>query len=185
MPIIDNGSSDHEGSVKAVIAGLLRRDKPSFLIHLSGTGIVSDWLEKTHLGTLNPKVWSDIEDLDEITSRPDRELHRMTDKIVLAAAAEHGDQIKSAIICPPDIYGPGRGPGRTRSVYFPEFLKESKQLGATFYGGDGTNTRSWVHIEDLMKVYLKLVEAAAAGGEGADWGAKVCHIPDGLVVALC
>ena len=27
-----------------------------------------------------------------------------------------------------------------------------------------------MHIEDLMTVYLKVVEAAAAGGKGADWG---------------
>lgn len=32
-----------------------------------------------------------------------------------------------------------------------------------FYYGEGTNTRSWVHIDDLMRVYLKVVEAAASG----------------------
>lgn len=30
-----------------------------------------------------------------------------------------------------------------------------------------------MHIEDLMLLYLKLVEAAAAGGKGADWGKEV------------
>lgn len=75
--------------------------------------------------------------------------------------------------CPPDIYGPGRGPGRTQSVYFPVFWNEIKKVGAPFYAGEGTNSRSWVHIEDLMTVYLKLVEAAVAGGGDADWGVKV------------
>ncbi|KAK5124408.1 hypothetical protein LTR85_001625 [Meristemomyces frigidus] len=168
--VIHNGNSDHEPSINALITGLLRRTDPGFLIHLSGTGIVADWQEKTHVGKLNPKIWSDIDNLDEITSRPDRELHRNVDKIIQTAAADHSDNLRTAIVCPPDIYGPGRGPGKTQSAYMPAFLDAIKKLGAPFYAGEGTNTRSWVHIEDLMTVYLKIIEAAAAGGEGADWG---------------
>ena len=75
--------------------------------------------------------------------------------------------------CLTDIYGPGRGPGRTNSIYFPVYLQEIEKTGSPFYAGEGTNTRSWVHIEDLMIVYLKLVEAAAAGGGNATWGKEV------------
>lgn len=141
-------------------------------MHLSGTGIVSDWHTPTHLGTLNPKIWSDVSDLDAITSLPERELHRPTDKLVLAAAAEHSDVLKTAIVCPPDIYGPGRGPGKTQTVFWGAYVAEAKRVGAAFYVGDGGNTRSWVHVEDLMVVYLGLVEAAARGGVGAEWGAE-------------
>jgi nucleoside-diphosphate-sugar epimerase len=78
-------------------------------------------------------------------------------------------------MCPPDIYGKGKGLAKTRSVFVPMFIAESKKLGnRTFYFNEGTNTRSWVHIDDLMQVYLKLVEAAASGGEGATWGLEVC-----------
>lgn len=135
---------------------------------------MSDWHDPTYLGKLNPKIWSDVENLDEITSRPDNELHRVTDKIIQDASAEHGDKLKTAIMCPPDIYGPGRGPGRKQSAYVPLFCKEIEDVGAPFYADDGLNTRSWVHIEDLMTLYLKVVEAAAAGGKGADWGREVC-----------
>ncbi|KAK3708977.1 hypothetical protein LTR37_011141 [Vermiconidia calcicola] len=170
--VVHNGNSDHEPSIKALISGLVNRSdsSPGFLIHLSGTGIVADWRTPDHLGKLNPKIWSDIQDLDTITTRPDGELHRNVDKIIQTAASENGGKLKTAIVCPPDIYGPGRGPGRTQSVYFPVFQKEIETVGAPFYAGEGTNTRSWVHIEDLMTVYLKLVEAAVAGGGGADWG---------------
>jgi nucleoside-diphosphate-sugar epimerase len=58
-------------------------------------------------------------------------------------------------------------------VYVPAFFDEIKKLGAAFYVGEGKTTRSWVHIEDLMTVYLKLVEAAIVGGSGADWGREV------------
>jgi nucleoside-diphosphate-sugar epimerase len=153
---------------------LLRRSDPSFLIHLGGTGVVADWQDPTYLGKLNPKIWSDIDDIDAITSLPDRALHRNVDKIIQEAAAANGEKLKTAIVCPPDIYGPGRGLGRTQSIYIPAYLDEAKLVGAALYAGEGKNTRSWVHIEDLMTVYLKLIEAAVAGGGGADWGREVC-----------
>ncbi|KAF1984189.1 NAD(P)-binding protein [Aulographum hederae CBS 113979] len=168
--VIHCGNSDHEPSIKAIIAGLAQRKEKSFLIHLSGTGIVSDFRDPKYLGELNPKVWSDVDDLEAITSLPDDAPHRITDKIVLAAAAEHGDKIKTAIMCPPDIYGAGRGPGKKQSVYLPVYLMEIKQTRAPFFTGSGGNTRSWVHISDLMNLYMKVVEAAAEGGGKAHWG---------------
>ena len=59
----------------------------------------------------------------------------------------------------------------------PKFLNGLKKVGAPFYVGEGTNTRSWVHIEDLVTVYLKLVEAAVSGGGNANWGKTVLYIP--------
>lgn len=171
--VIHNGNSDHLPSLRAIIDGLLSRSTTTFLIHLSGTGIVADWHDPTYLGKLNPKIWSDVEDIDEITSRPDGELHRHTDKYIQEMAAKHGDNLKTAIMCPPDIYGPGRGPGKTNSILLSVFLNEIAKIGAPFYTGEGMNTRSWVHVEDLMTVYMKVVEAAANGGEGADWGREV------------
>lgn len=51
------------------------------------------------------------------------------------------------------------------------------ELGHAFYAQSGANRRSWVHVDDLMKVYLKLVEAAVAGGEDAVWGREVSGQP--------
>ncbi|KAK4498257.1 hypothetical protein PRZ48_010914 [Zasmidium cellare] len=168
--VVHNGNSDHVPSIKALIDGSLKSDKPTFLLHLSGTGLIADWRDPSWVGKLNPKTWSDVDDIREITTRPDGELHRHVDKIILAAAQQHGEKLKTAIICPPDIYGPGRGLKNKHTVYFPVFLKEIEKIGRPFYGNEGENVRSWVHIEDLMKVYRGLVESAVAGGEGADWG---------------
>jgi nucleoside-diphosphate-sugar epimerase len=56
----------------------------------------------------------------------------------------------------------------------PIFIAAVKNMGnRVFCHKEGLNTRSWVHIEDLMQVYLKVVEAAAAGGHGAIWGKEV------------
>jgi nucleoside-diphosphate-sugar epimerase len=148
----------------------LKRDKPGFDIRLAGTSIIADYWEGNKHGYLNPKVWSDIADVDEITSLPDNYQHRPVDKILHEAAAAHPDKLRTAIICPPGIYGPGRGMGNFQSLYLPEYYEEIIKLGAAFYTEDGGSTRGWVHIEDLMKVYLALVEAAAAGGGGITWG---------------
>ncbi|KAF2119376.1 NAD(P)-binding protein [Lophiotrema nucula] len=169
--VVHNGDSDHEPSLKAIIDGLLKRSNPGFLIHLSGTGIVSDYKDETYLGKQNPKVWSDVNDHGEIVSLPDEAPHRNTEKILNDTVAQHNDKINIAIMCPPDIYGKGRGLTKTWSAFVPILVKQAKELGGrVFYYGEGKNTRSWVHIDDLMALYLKLVEAAASGGDKAEWG---------------
>ena len=170
----DGGKSKHIPSLKAHIAGLLKRAGPSFLIRLAGTGIIADWKDGPY-GELNPKVWSDIEDIDTITTLPDDYLHRPIDKIIQAAAADHGEKLKCAIICPPGIYGPGKGLVRTQSLFMPEFCENIIEQGAPFYTQSGSNQRSWVHIDDLMKIYLALVEAAIKGGGTAVWGKEVTN----------
>jgi nucleoside-diphosphate-sugar epimerase len=124
---------------------------------------VSDWRNESALGHLNSKIWSDISSLPEITSLPDGELHRNTETILHRTVAEHSDKINIAIMCPPDIYGRGKGLAKRHSALIPMFVNviRNKNDGKAFYYGDGGNTRSWVHIDDLMKLYLRVVEAAA------------------------
>lgn len=162
--VVHNGDSDHEKSLNAIISGLLSRPTPGYLLHLSGTGIVSDWADERYLGRLNPKIWSDISSLAEIQDLPYNALHRNTETILHETVRLHGEKINIAIMCPPDIYGKGKGLAKTHSALVPMYVKEIKRLeGKVFYYGEGTNTRSWVHIDDLMRVYLKVVEAAASG----------------------
>lgn len=165
--VVHNGDSDHEPSLNAILFGLLKRSTPGYLLHLSGTGIVSDWEEEEYLGKLNPKIWSDISSLDEIRKLQPTALHRNTETILHDSIKHYSDKINISIMCPPDIYGRGMGLAKTHSALVPMFIKEVKGLGGkVFYYGEGTNTRSWVHINDLMRVYLKVVEAAASGNRG-------------------
>ncbi|KAL0579458.1 hypothetical protein V5O48_002564 [Marasmius crinis-equi] len=171
--VVHSGDSDHEPSIKALLSGLLSsatKDKPKYLIHLSGTGIVSDFLSLDYLGKKNPKVWSDVHDIDAIKTLPDNAIHRNVDKIILHAASENSDRLKVAIICPPDIFGRGGGPGKTTSILASFFVDEVKKLNHSFVVEEGENIRSWVHISDLMKVYDSVVSAAAENPEKAEWG---------------
>lgn len=164
--VVHNGDSDHEPSLNAIIAGLLRRPTPGYLIHLSGTGIVSDWADEQHLGKLNPKIWSDITSLPEIRQLPTTALHRNTETILHNTVATHSDRINIAIMCPPDIYGRGKGLAKTQSALIPFFIKAVKKTGGKiFYVNEGTNTRIWVHIDDLIRLYLHVVEAAGSNSK--------------------
>ncbi|KAL1591948.1 hypothetical protein SLS60_011540 [Paraconiothyrium brasiliense] len=161
--VVHNGDSDHEPSLTALLAGLTSKPTPSYLLHLSGTGILSDWASPAHLGTLNPKVYSDADptDIATLASLPDDALHRGTEKLLFRAAAAHGEKVRIAIMCPPDIYGRGTGLGNTQSVFVRMFIADVRGAGnRPFYYGEGANARSWVHVEDLMKLYVRVVEAA-------------------------
>tara|TARA_R110002003_G_scaffold117_1_gene10363 strand:- start:23381 stop:24463 length:1083 start_codon:yes stop_codon:yes gene_type:complete len=162
--VVHNGDSDHEASLNALLSGLLTKPKPGYLLHLSGTGIVSDWRQTDQLGTKSDVIWSDVDStsLAKIRTLPAGELHRNTETILHDIAHTHPDKINIAIMCPPDIYGRGLGLGKTHSALIPLFVHEIKALGAPFYYAAGTNTRSWVHISDLTRLYLHVVESAVS-----------------------
>ncbi|KAK3626054.1 hypothetical protein LTR56_020067 [Elasticomyces elasticus] len=162
--VIHNGDSDHEGSLNAIITGLLRRSDAGYLIHLSGSGIVADGNDGRYHGKLNPKIWSDLTSLEEIRSLPADTLHQNTETIIHNAIRDYPGKINIAIMCPPDIYGKGKGLVKTHSVFVPMLVQGIKALGGkVFFYGEGTNTRSWVSMDDLMVLYLKVVQASASG----------------------
>ncbi|KAG8156616.1 hypothetical protein KVR01_013567 [Diaporthe batatas] len=166
--VVHHGDSDNVAAVRALLAGASERaaaSLPAFYIHLGGTGII---VQYENLGELHPKVWSDIGDIETLWSMPEATLHRNTELLIQDAWTARG--VKTAVVCPPMIHGRGTGPGRTDSMVFPALVSASVQTGSTFYYGSGTNIYSKVHIEDVAQVFSKLVEAAANGGEGADWG---------------
>ncbi|POS70142.1 hypothetical protein DHEL01_v211463 [Diaporthe helianthi] len=166
--VIHHGDSDNEAAVSALLAGLSSRaaaSLPAFYIHLGGTGII---VQYENLGELHLKVWSDIGDIETLWSMPEAALHRNTELLIQDAWT--GRRVKTAVVCPPMIHGRGKGPGRIDSMVFPALLSASVQTGSTFYLGSGTNIYSKVHVDDVAQVFLKLAEAAASGGEGADWG---------------
>lgn len=174
--VLHNGDTDHKACLEALVDGLLKRTSasPGYLIQLSGTGIISDFQSPTggQYGNRDPRIWSDLSDIDDIWSQPDEALHRDVDKVLQKAYTEHGNRIRTAIVCGPDIYGRGTGPGKRVSILIPFFVEEILSRGWPFYCGNGENTRSWVHVQDLVKIHLKLVEAAANGGRSTDWNEK-------------
>lgn len=98
---------------------------------------------------------------------PDHAPHRKNDKTVINADSP---TVKTAIVCPSTIYGPGRGPGNQRSIQIPELARSILEEKKGLQVGDGENLGPNVYVHDLSDCYVKLVEAAVEGGGKATWG---------------
>lgn len=106
-----------------------------------------------------------------VSKFPDRAFHRCVDQIVLGASEGLEEKVKTAIVCPPTIYGPGRGPGNQKSIQVYQLAKFQLQRKKGFMVGKGTNLWTSVHVRDLSHHFLLLGEAAAkeiAGGTTLD-----------------
>ncbi|ETS86174.1 hypothetical protein PFICI_00002 [Pestalotiopsis fici W106-1] len=167
-------ASDHEGAARAIAAGLAEghsASKPGFWLHTSGTGILTfaDQLSG-RLGEPDDKVFNDWAGVEELTNLPDEAFHRDIDKIVLEASSP---SVRTAVVCPPTIYGEGRGPvsGRSRQAY--TLAKMILTRGVTPIIGGGKARWNSVHVHDLSDAYVLLAEAAAAGNLSDElWNAR-------------
>lgn len=119
-----------------------------------------------------------MEHVSELTSLPDSAFHRDIDKIVLAAAS---DATKVAIVCPPTIYGDGRGPGNQSSRQVVVLVKTALEQGKTPKIGRGLSEWDHVHVNDLADLFVLLAEAAAKNDKSLDsklWGKDVYYLAE-------
>lgn len=170
-------ASDHEGAARAIAKGLAAghtAEKPGFWLHVSGTGILT-WLdsETNTFGEAPTQApYDDLERVDELTSLPDTAFHRDIDKLVLSAGSA---SVKTAIVCPPTIYGKGRGPGNQRSRQVYNLVETTLKTGQAPQIGKGLSEWDNVHVHDLSDLFVLLVEAAVANNKDLDsdlWGYK-------------
>lgn len=169
----DAGDSDHEGCAKAILAGLAQRttrNQKTFLIHLSGTGVISDERAQTWEGASSSKIWDDITDINEINNLPENAKHHKVDRWIQDASSKY---LKTVIVCPPDIYGEGYAVGGRTSFLVPMYVESLLKHKEAFHLGEGKNFRAVAHIDDVIEVFLLLVEEALKGGGNAQWGQEV------------
>lgn len=128
-------------------------------------------MNNTWEGKLNPRVWSDVNDIKEINNRPEGAFHRIVDQQIYAA---NNELIKTAFVCPPDIYGQQTGPGKRATFMVPLYVKVLLEKKEAFYLGAGENMRAVTHITDVVDAFCILVDNALRGGGEAQWGLDVC-----------
>ncbi|MFZ0861636.1 MAG: NAD-dependent epimerase/dehydratase family protein [Candidatus Sulfotelmatobacter sp.] len=150
--VIHAASADHPGSVVTLIAALERSGKT--LIYTTGSGIVADSADGEYAGSV---VYTEDSYFEAV---PFRRPRVMMNGLVRQAAIDKG--IRSVVICPPMIYGKGRGL-QPDSDQLPKIIALSKQVGAGVYFGKGLNRYSNVHIDDLVELYLLALEKAPGG----------------------
>ncbi|KAH7133813.1 hypothetical protein EDB81DRAFT_763092 [Dactylonectria macrodidyma] len=168
---------EHVASAQAIADGA-RQASPNkqatTVIHLSGSDLlVFENLDNETYGVTSDKVFDDWEGLQEIISIKDTAPHKEVDAVVLELGTDASNSTaKTAIVCPPTIYGRGRGPGNQRSIQVPELAAHILKRGSGFQVEGGKNRWATVHIHDLSQLFLNLVEDAASGRWKATWGSE-------------
>ncbi|KAI0877026.1 nucleoside-diphosphate-sugar epimerase [Hypoxylon argillaceum] len=158
-------SSDNLPSARAIAAGLSKGhtdEAPGYWIHVCGTGILQ-WYDWDHNRYGQPPLpeqkYHDIDDIDRILTIPHHAYHRDCDEIVLGANNLSG--VKTLIVGPPLIYGPGRGPVNQRSIQAYNMARYTLENGfAPIMSGEGSPEWDNVHIHDLGAFFALAVDAA-------------------------
>ncbi|MGH8686733.1 MAG: NAD-dependent epimerase/dehydratase family protein [Burkholderiales bacterium] len=148
--VIDTANAEHAASVEALLTALAGSGKP--FIRTSGSSVVGDlaW------GEGGGRVF---EDDTPFEPGPGRAARVAIDRRVRAAAR---DGVRSAVILPSLIYGPGRDVEH-ESSQVPRFFALARKYGVARHVGRGENQWSNVHIDDLADLYLRVLAGAPAG----------------------
>jgi nucleoside-diphosphate-sugar epimerase len=168
-------SSDNKYGAAAIARGISSghtKERPGFWIHTSGTGILcwKDMDTETYGEGPSQPPYDDLENVSGLTSLPDQAFHRDVDKLVLAAGS---DAVKTAIVCPPTIYGLGRGQGNKRSRQVYNLARVTLERGQAPQVGKGLTEWDNVNVHDLSDLFVLLVEAAIVNKPDMDsklWG---------------
>jgi nucleoside-diphosphate-sugar epimerase len=149
--VVNTASSDHAASVRALISGLEGSGKP--LLHTSGSSVIGDDVRGHHR---SDTVFDEDTPLVVNSMKQPR---RDIDLMVLGAAKRG---VRSAVICPSNIYGIGRGL-KSDSVQIPFLAANARQQGVVQIVGAGLNVWSNVHLDDVVDLYLLALAKAPAG----------------------
>ncbi|GFN12470.1 nucleoside-diphosphate-sugar epimerase [Aspergillus tubingensis] len=176
-------ASDHEGAANAIAKGLEKghsKEKPGYWLHTGGTGILTFHdTDRNVFGEGSDKVYDDWDGVDELLNLPEHAFHRNVDRVVLETAKAKGDVVKTALVCPPTIYGRGRGPVSVRGRQVYELAKVTLQLKKAPLIGDGKSIWNNIHIQDLSELYVLLVEAAVHGRDDPElWGERAYYLTE-------
>jgi nucleoside-diphosphate-sugar epimerase len=150
--VIHTASADHPASVVTLVSALERTGKT--LIYNTGSSVVADDADGEYAGTV---ASSDDGYFEPVAFRRPR---LAMIRFVRQAAVDKG--IRTIVICPPMIYGTGRGL-QPDSDQIPKLIALSKQVGAGAYFGKGLNRYSNVHIDDLVDLYVLALDKAPGG----------------------
>lgn len=143
--IVNAASSDNRGAVEAILSAITGSGK--MFIQNSGSTVVSE----KGIGAILEKVF------DEDTSykpEPAKQARVDLDQFVLDSAK---NGVHSFVVCPCLIYGEGLGM-KKESAQIPALVNQAIKSGIARYIGEGSNIWSSIHIKDLVKLYLFLIE---------------------------
>ncbi|KAL1610333.1 hypothetical protein SLS60_001999 [Paraconiothyrium brasiliense] len=165
-------ASDNVNAAEAIASGLTSghtSSNPGYWLHTGGTGILTYFDTRDgKLGEISDKVFNDLEGVEELVNLPSEAFHRNVDEIVIGTGTDQREKVKTAV-----PIGNGRGPSLTRGRQVYELAKLTLQRGKAPIIGGGKARWNNIHVHDLSRAYLLLVEAAVAGKtDDGLWGDK-------------
>ncbi|KAI0312892.1 hypothetical protein OF83DRAFT_1066457 [Amylostereum chailletii] len=161
--VINAADCDDIPLTEAILSGMRKRfqegKQKGILIHTSGTGCFIDGKRE---GKFDPqgKIWNDTNE-DDIRSITPAMPHGQVDVPILAAAGE--GYINAYFICPGAILGPSTGPVKSATIFLKHFLSAFTAFKGAVYVGDGTSEFAFVHLDDLLDLYLRVIDTAVSG----------------------
>ncbi|TDL24607.1 NAD(P)-binding protein [Rickenella mellea] len=161
--VVNAADSDYLPLTSAIIAGLKERAKKGgkkpLLFHTSGTGVIYVGTEGKFVAAAE-KVWNDSKE-EDVKAIDASQPHRNVDLELFKTDKE--GIISCYIMCPPTIYGTGKGPVNRISIQVPGMIRAALRRKQAVYVGEGTNKWNNVHIDDLMDLYLIVFKLATSG----------------------
>ena len=175
--VLHLAATAHLPSSKAVAKGLTERERitPGHWIQISGATLLAvKEITDGRFGFESDKVYDDVKDIREVQSMIENNPKRPVD---LLLASQDPSKVKTAFLVGPQIYGTGRGPSNTRSVQAPEYARATLKLNQGFRLGEGENSWSTIHVQDLSDLIALLVDAAANSKKGL-WNKDGIYFPE-------
>jgi nucleoside-diphosphate-sugar epimerase len=148
--VINTANADDRPSVEAILAAIKGTGKA--FIQTSGSSIVADLAG----GEPTDAVYEDHTPLRPLPGRVGRVA---INDLVLSAAKEG---VRAVVIAPTLIYGRGSGVN-PHSIQVPKMTALARKNGIAKHIGRGENIWSNVHIDDLVDLYLRVLDRAPAG----------------------
>lgn len=156
--VLHFADADHLTAAKAILKGLSEprkqgaaRTRP-ILIHTSGTGVLTDSAYGYHA---TEDIYYD-NDVKQLSTLAVTQLHRTIDLEILSPSLV--GHVDTYIVAPPMIFGYGTGPVNQNSIQIPLQVRGSLRYGQALQVGKGLNIWNKVHVVDLAKFYILLLQ---------------------------
>ncbi|KUI56749.1 hypothetical protein VP1G_04069 [Cytospora mali] len=180
----------HDAGIRAIIRGLKARAASGsprpYYIQTSGASLIWDEPE----GSKDARWWDDIADVAELSSKEDKHTHAVTDRIVRSAAPD----IHVALVSPGFIGGLSPSLEHPTPISMPALVGTARAFGSGFQIAEGENALGWIHVLDLARIFMLLVDDAVATLAGrpiqrpADqlpvWGPEAYYFGTGEVLSF-
>lgn len=117
-------------------------------------------------------IYNDLTGIESIKSLIKKYPSRVVDNYMFSVE-EQNSIVKTALVVPPIIYGQSRGPVNQRSIQIPGLANATLKRQRGLQIGSGQSRWGNIHIADLSRIFLRLVEKAVEGDEDSNvWGAN-------------